>query len=129
MFLVLSAHKNLCVNARRRAAIQGILDATPDIPAALATVVASVVAAFGPYGVLLGPIAGGMALMIARIGLDAFCLWAKEEIGKVRRLEKNTELSVYLKRNLDKLKEENERGRGSRQRAKRKKRSDHTGEK
>jgi hypothetical protein len=45
--------------------------------------------------------------MIARIGLDAFCLWASEEVEKVRQIEKNAELAVYGSAALKKLREGN----------------------
>jgi hypothetical protein len=95
MFLMKSAHKNLCEDRARRRSIQTVFGKTskldparPNIPAATATVVSAVVATFGHYGVVLGPLAGGIALMITRIGLDAFCLWANEEVEEVRRLKK-----------------------------------------
>jgi len=68
------------------------------LPTATATVVSAVIASFGHYGVLLGPLAGGLALMITRIGLDAFCLWASEEVEELRQVEKATEFMNYAKR-------------------------------
>jgi hypothetical protein len=115
MFLMQSAHKNLCEHRARRRSIQTIVGeqtytpapARRDLPAATATVVSAIVASFGHYGVVLGPLAGGLALMIARIGLDAFCLWASEEVEKVRQIEKNAELAVYGRAALKKLREGN----------------------
>jgi hypothetical protein len=36
--------------------------------------------------------------MITRIGLDAFCLWASEEVEELRQVEKATEFMNYAKR-------------------------------
>ena len=113
MFLMQSEHKNPCEHQARRRLIQKIVGegthnpapARRDLPAATATVVSAIVASFGHYGVLLGPLAGGLALMIARIGLDAFCLWASEEVEKVRRIEKNAELADYGRAGLKELRE------------------------
>jgi hypothetical protein len=107
MYLMKSAHENLCNHRRKRQSIQKVLGETykltsarPDIPTATATVVSALVASFGRYGVLLGPLAGGLALMIARIGLDAFCLWASNEVEEIRQLEKGTELKVRMRETI-----------------------------
>jgi hypothetical protein len=38
--------------------------------------------------------------------LDAFCLWANEEVEEVRRLEKDTELAVRMREKLKNLSED-----------------------
>lgn len=108
MYVIQAAHTNICGDAVARSRIQdavkeaqkqgaNIVDLSPtNLPIVVATAVSAIVASFGSYAILLGPIAGGLALMLARIGLDAFCIWAHDEVKLIRDHEKSVELKKLM---------------------------------
>jgi hypothetical protein len=107
-YLFEATHRHICGNEKARRQIKAAVEkarkdgakiADPsrtNLVAGIAAVATAMVAALGPYGVALGPLAGGIALLIAQIGLDAFCMWSHDKLDEIRQTEKQEEFSGVM---------------------------------
>jgi endonuclease G, mitochondrial len=107
-YVLNAAHNNICGNEDARRKIKAAVDearkkgakvADPSLTNFIATiggVTTTVVASCGGYGVALGPIAGGLAILISRIGLDAFCTWSHDKLEELRETEKGPEMAKLM---------------------------------
>jgi len=108
-YVLEATHQHLCGNdkARReikaavqKARMEGARVADPsrtNLVAGIGTVVTTLVAVSGTYGVALGPLAGGLSILIAQIGLDAFCMWSQDKIEDLRATEKAPEIRKLMR--------------------------------
>jgi hypothetical protein len=94
LYFLLSFHRRICDSASLSAEIkkaigaasaQGIKITAPTIDTltvqAATTVALAIATTFnGPIAVAMAPLLGGVALLLMRTGLDAFCSWARDSI-------------------------------------------------
>jgi hypothetical protein len=109
-YVLEAAHQRICSNDKARREIEaavekaretGVTVADPsrtNFVAGIATVVTALVASSGSYGLALGPLAGGLSILITQIGMDAFCLWCQDKIQELRATEKAPEIAKLVRK-------------------------------
>ena len=114
LILLESIENYICRNTTVKAQIEEALQAssasyTSIIPTAIGLSLCSIIANAVPYGSSLGPLVGGIAILLSKIGLDVFCNWVKQHAKSetLRQAEQTEQKHTYQPSKADKSNQNN----------------------
>jgi hypothetical protein len=99
LILLRSIHQHVCGNETAKANIeegieearrQGVSLTNPTPQALIPSAglgVCGIIMTSVPFGPFLGPLAGGLTIMVLNVGIDTFCTWLGQRLTALRRVE------------------------------------------